>query len=765
MKLAEFIERQADRLFILDNECYVIFTGDELTDERPFIRIGNWMNLPVEIIPLIENIIITDAVTGNPAHEQFNIDVTHLAANRYIGSSSVVKRYLEFQKSFGLDLRNASIVDIEKDIPSVSHSKTISDRDSFIGIFYSDGNFRVTHNRVTIFNGKDAAARHYSDARLHEHLCERAKDSARYAGSGMVLLCNNPLFYRNRFFSSYHFPRAYYGDFSSLEIDPARIREIFLPSDNTINVAKFLKWKHVARGRVRIFSDSKENMDLLQKLFSAATIVRHPFRGFTHDTGDGLQLRNYADSFNLRLAYKKVRPSSMDLDLAYVKGRAGVQEITKDSLDGILVHYPVYHDMNVALKSAHKPVLVLTDAATPLARLRGADITLVRPGIRYEFAKYPDPAALVNECTAAIADEEIASLYRAHRLEELPAPARARLASGGDEAALTAFNLAGALRALMQTTTDRKLAASAKKALAELESAFDRDAFFAGGQGRITVQLAFHSGGVIEIAAAESPAAYFVPDDIGTDEGALERVADRGLAEFFATIQRDRARLAELLALYAPSGGWAEKVEELRGAIGRKKDDFRADAFSASDVDRAIREEEKPPRGKLVTPRRILAASLVLALGVLALGLARHFRAGDGVDDAREERARLVAKYRIAVNEREIFDNANDISLKNGYAPLIYPGVKVKNPHWIFPGNEFEMPDGTKVTVKEGDTLWGISHRWLTDASIRFNQALEPVIEGLAAGKNMEAEIALLQRLAFTASQKKRAAELATGGK
>ena len=74
MELNEIIKNDKDRLFVLDNECFIIFTADDLTDEKPFIRIGNWIDLPPESIPLIENIIVTDSITGNPSHEQFNID-------------------------------------------------------------------------------------------------------------------------------------------------------------------------------------------------------------------------------------------------------------------------------------------------------------------------------------------------------------------------------------------------------------------------------------------------------------------------------------------------------------------------------------------------------------------------------------------------------------------------------------------------------------------------------------------------------------------
>ena len=86
LTLDDIIKTERDRLFVIDRECFIVFTGDSLDDEKPFIRIGTYVDLPVEIIPLVENIVITDTMVGNPAIEQFNIDITYLDTNRFIGS-------------------------------------------------------------------------------------------------------------------------------------------------------------------------------------------------------------------------------------------------------------------------------------------------------------------------------------------------------------------------------------------------------------------------------------------------------------------------------------------------------------------------------------------------------------------------------------------------------------------------------------------------------------------------------------------------------
>ena len=139
MKLSDIIRNDNDRLFIVDTECFIIFTGGSITDNRPFIRIGTWSDLPVEIIPLVENIIITDKILGNPALEQFNIDIRNFTSNRYIGGESILRRFLDYQRNFGLDLTNVSVVNIEKDIPELTDKKIFLTGTSLSGFFTATG--------------------------------------------------------------------------------------------------------------------------------------------------------------------------------------------------------------------------------------------------------------------------------------------------------------------------------------------------------------------------------------------------------------------------------------------------------------------------------------------------------------------------------------------------------------------------------------------------------------------------------------------------
>ncbi len=354
MELKEIIRSDKDRLFVLDNECFVIFTADDLVDEKPFIRIGNWIDLPPESIPLIENIIVTDSITGNPAHEQFNIDPEFLSTNRYIGSRQVIQNYLDFQKNFGLDLNNVSVVDVENDLPYLSKELSISSKDSFLGIFYTNGNFRVIYKDETLFDLKEYEDKSPVCIKEHDYVSNINKDSTKYSGSGIVIFNNYLLFYKNRYFTSYQFPKEYLNDFKSLNIDPAKIRELILPSSNVTDINDFLKWCNSRKILLKIYTNSKNALSPMQKLFPDVSLKLNDFHGHSFDTGDGLTVRNYPGSINEKIIYRNTAPASKNLELAYLKEFTGIREILKEKLDGIIVPFTIYEQASAYFNSTYR---------------------------------------------------------------------------------------------------------------------------------------------------------------------------------------------------------------------------------------------------------------------------------------------------------------------------------------------------------------------------------------------------------------------------
>ena len=765
MRIEDIVRSDVERLFIIDRECFVIYTGNSLEDDKPFIRIGNYIDLPVDLIPLVENIVITDLIIGNPSHEQFNIDIKLLSTNRYIGSHQIVKKYLDFQKNIVLDLTNAAIVEIEKDVPFLSKEKDIPDRHAGMGIFYNDGNFRINRGKTGILDLKDRLSRAFDDSRMHDHLSDINKGQSRYGGAGLVIINNNPLFYRNGYFSFYHFPRNYYESFHTLQIDPSLIREILLPSSNFIHVTKFLKWKNGRKGRIKLFSDFREQIDIIQKLFADATILRRDFSGFSHDTGDGLNIKNYSDSFNIRLSYRKVKPSMKDISVAYIKGPSGIPAILKDRLDAIFIHYSVYEEANLLLKSAAVPLAVINDGHANVAKLRDAGVLLVYPEIQYDFAHYESMDDLIREITPLFSRFSLPGETSPQEMEKLCQilSGENRLDSQGLPELAEIYNLTTFLKIALNGLADRKTAATVKKALQEAENSRDRD-FLHNYRDSIRIQLAFYQGGIYDFLHLQQPieAGKSVFDEIRpVDKPALQGLPSREEREFYLRILEDRERLRRLLSLYAPAEDQSryQELQTLKEAIeDRKKILYQAD----------VREETEPARrGKPAPWKRWIALLLVaVSLGFISLfSLKEHHKEEGQRQKERIELEKriadgLIKKYNIRVTDTDIFRYANEVAVKNGYKPMNFQSLREKNPNWIYPGNIFTLMDGQRVEVVTGDTLWDIAHKKLMEKNIAFYKLIEQVTEKLKTGGDISKELKEAKRLSFSKTHARILADL-----
>lgn len=449
MTFREIIRENSDRLFIVDTECFIIFTGSSINDDRPFIRIGTWYDLPVEIIPLIENVIITDRILGNPAHEQFNIDIRNLVANRYIGGESILKRFLDYQKNFGLDLTNVSIVNIEKDIPELPKKSSVSDRDQFIGVFYSDGNLKIVHDKSDIFDLNSILSDNLSITSIQEKISSDSKGSDRYSGTGFVIAGNNPLFYGGGYFTAYQYPSGPLDCFSRLRIDPSRIREVLLPSQNILNLSSLMKFKNSREGKVRIFSDNPEQIELIKKLFKNCTLVDERFSGINYNTGEGLRITGYENSPNLKI-FCRTKGSPDEMTVAFIKLHHETKRIIRENPDIVLITYTAYEESALLFKSTDVPVIIIDDGNPHAAKIASSGL-MIKRGIQYEFRKFQSENEIINmlavpdEISAAIEAKDDAAI--GEYVERL---------SGDRREFATMFNTATLLKLHMNSTSDRK---------------------------------------------------------------------------------------------------------------------------------------------------------------------------------------------------------------------------------------------------------------------------------------------------------------------
>ena len=733
MELKDIIKSDKDRLFVLDNECFIVFTADDLKDEKPFIRIGNWIDLPPESIPLIENIIVTDSITGNPSHEQFNIDPEILSTNRYIGSRQVIQNYLDFQKNFGLDLNNASVVDVEKDLPYLSKEQSITSKNSFLGIFYTNGNFRVIFKDKTLFDLKDFENKSQGYIKQHDLISGTNKDSVKYSGSGMLIFDSYILFYKNRYFTSYQFPKEYLNDFKILGIDPAKVRELILPSSSMTDITDFLKWGNSRKNLLKIYTNAKTSFAPMQKLFPNVLLKLEDFHGHSFDTGEGFKIQNYPGSLNEKIIYSNTAPSYKTLELAYLKEYAGIREILKEKLDGIIVPFTIYEQASVYFNSTFAPVVCLDDGNKNIAKIKGRNIIILNPGIKYEVFKFEEETVLENvarllpgndifDCVKAKDTEKIRNiLFTNFHLKE-------NLEFNDIKDYL---NITSILRFVLNTTKDRKYSAEIQKILQKAFSLFDKEVILEKDSHKIKISLYFHDYSIYE---------FFEVSDFEFRDNSEDDLL------FNERIKTDRIRFNELLELYKVKRNKTDKdYASLHNEINRRKKIYNTEEIYID------RKELRKGLLKLRLAKLqkvfkvlllILIAAVISLVSIKGIKLYREYRESRKAEieqqekleaekikfeKEKKEKAELVEKYHIHVSDHDIYLYANKVARKNGYREIEYKDLKDKNPNWIFPGNVFYLIDGEKVKVKKGDTLWDISDKKLMAIQVEFYKLIEMI--------------------------------------
>ncbi len=765
--LKEIIPHEEDRLFIIDRECYIIFTGTTLRDERPFIRLGNFIHLPVEIIPQIENIVITELLVGNPAFEQFNIDVRTLSQNRYIGSLPVVTRYLDFQKVFGLDLKNAKIVDVEKDVPFIRNKKELKDSEAFIGIFYTNGNFKIHHQKKFLLDLTRETGAAFDEKRLMDRLIGSTRESGRYDGDGIVIIGQTPFFYKNGSFTPYHFPKHFPEDFSRLSIDPSRIGEIIHPSANFIHLSRLVRWKHATGGRLLLITDHKEQISQMQKLFSRATLSRKDFSGFSHDAQNGLSISAKAGSFSISIRYARSKPHRLDLSFTYIKGSRNISSIIKEKHDGIIIPSSIYEEYATILRTGNTPLLVIADTESAKKKLRDPAIILMQSGFQYEFRKYPSLPDLRNDLESTFSH---LALIVSLPPEEIEKTARKKSAiireqSPTETEYAEIQNTISLCRMFLAEEKNRKKAESLRKAIHELSAPFTRI---------ISQQFSKNMRGIIAfcdncayefIELIPSQNVHYTPVLEEISDNALQDAAmsdmDEQEKKFYLRIIEDRKRLQKLLDLLRPTAN-EKDFRDLSRALEERKSYYYTEEPSPE----FILGEERPAHTSL---KKVIACILVaLSLAFIILSSIRINRAErdnrEKLARIREaqERKELIDKYQIFVSPHDIFVFANTIALENGYRPITYKGLKEKNPNWIYPGNRFTIKS-EHITVKEGDTLWDIAHERLMERNIRFYRLVDALKSATPHTKDFTEKLREAEKLAFSDTHKNIISSLKNG--
>ncbi len=812
MKLSDIIQNDNDRLFIVDTECFIIFTGGSITDDRPFIRIGTWSDLPVEIIPLVENIIISDRILGNPALEQFNINVRNLTTNRYIGGESILKRFLDYQRNFGLDLTNVSAVNIEKDIPELPDKKHISDRDQFIGVFYSDGNVKIVHDGNNIFDLNSIYNDNLNITEILGRLAQLNKNCSRYSGAGFAVSDKNPIFYSDGYFTSYQFPKTYADDFSILEIDPGKVRELLLPSHNMLYVSDIMKLKHFREGKIRIFSDNRDQLDLIRRLFKGATIHDEPFSEMNYSTGNGMTISAHSSTPNIKINWNADPKRGKALTLYFIKSPSEVKSILKESSDAIIISYTAYEQSVLLFKSVQKPVIILNDGNRNVRKISETDNIILNDGMQYDLKHYDSAENLQNSIET---DPEFNEALTNGDITALENWFESNLSSGSDYFKL--FNGLTVLKIQMNTTKDRKLYSSLRSLIQKqgqtIISHKPEDLNY-----RAFFEIAICNNAAFQIIRAVTRKSDIHFTQIYDNQSIKNINLDSDQHRLGKRIIEDRERLARILTLFYadrqshPSFSFMKsELSLLKEEIDSRREIYSTEFYEAESFNSHKNKKKKTKTAGVLsflndhkngsenlhgssenTPEenalkikkiKISAAVFLLLLLLLSGGIYITKNSGDkkpvlteqdlnksiGAGKESENKNIIITVKRVDAQEKEllklhnvkitdydIFMYANDVAIKNGYSGLTLSGLKSKNPHWIYPANVFIMLDGEKVVVQKGDTLWDLAHAKLEKMNAEFYKITDQ-LEKTSPGDTgrIKAIIADAEKYIYTSQQKK----------
>jgi len=250
------------RIFHIDDECYIIYLGSDVDDYKPFLRIGNSKMLTKEIISYIYNIVISDSFTGDPSLEPENINRENINENRYVGDKNLVERFLIFLNNFGVATNE------------ISHlQEFITENRKAMLFIYDNGNIKLLFDGRPIFDLKEREKR-------DNHFLQKCilvkewftKYPLKYKKElfkepGFFMAGNNLFFFNQSEIVCFSIPDSYFNLLAKKGIDPDLITSIITDKIHR-GLFDFLKRKRFLKQKVFLITENKKQVTDAVQLFS-----------------------------------------------------------------------------------------------------------------------------------------------------------------------------------------------------------------------------------------------------------------------------------------------------------------------------------------------------------------------------------------------------------------------------------------------------------------------------------------------------------------
>jgi hypothetical protein len=249
------------RVFRIDEECYLIYTGQEKDDYKPFLRIGTTKNLPIRLFPFLQTIILTELLPGNPLQDLVDVKNDYVNEYIYLGGSTILPHYRKFLK----------INHIEGP-KTINYNKVANREKQSMVYFLNDGNVQVLFKDILILDLKDKVNKdHHYITKTIDLKTELTKKSVRYTSkefqnAGFFQLQGMTILYSSGKFLVFDLCPNYYELFIRYGLDPDLIDAVVM-SDPNEALVRLLKRVQYIETDLQIFCFEKESIEVLTDLF------------------------------------------------------------------------------------------------------------------------------------------------------------------------------------------------------------------------------------------------------------------------------------------------------------------------------------------------------------------------------------------------------------------------------------------------------------------------------------------------------------------
>lgn len=290
----------SERVFRIDDECYIVYLGSNTEDYKPLLRIGNSKNLKDEIISNTYNIVVTESYTGNPVLEPQNLNKLDLHANRYVGEKGTVDRFLKLMRNYSIETKNVTYY---HDVKTENHKAML--------YMYDNGNITLYYDKILLFDLKN---REKKDLHFIEKTSwikdQLTKDPFRYThddftGTGFIIIKNTLLMYNKNRLTAFNLPEEYFYSLAQAGIDPDLISTVVTDtvSEDMINICKRKKYR---KEKLNILSG---NINLLQSALRLFTEKKpDPLKtdiksltGTESRTADSFKIKNTGKGYSIAM--------------------------------------------------------------------------------------------------------------------------------------------------------------------------------------------------------------------------------------------------------------------------------------------------------------------------------------------------------------------------------------------------------------------------------------------------------------------------------